>query len=399
MASRPRAVDLALAAGSAALTLAVVLGRGSWAASDETVAGSRWWVLPVLLVPSCALLVRRTHPLAAVAGVWVPFALHAALSGEGGEGLFIVWPAWVSLYALAAHGSRRQLVPGLALAVACQVVHALHDPSAWGAGAEESWSALWWNLLLLVAPLVGGLVAGSRRARALETERALADARARAAVTEERTRIARELHDLVTHHVNLVVLQAMAASGVLDRDAERVREPLRVIERSGREALTGMRRLLGVLRDEDAGQALAPQPGIDDLAELVESARTAGLSVGLAVTGRPHSLPSGLGLTVYRIVQESLTNAARHASGARVEVTLRYEEDALDVAVVDDGGRAVASVGGDGGRGLLGMRERVAVFAGTLDAGPRATGGFAVRARLPLPLGTVTPEDLPVESR
>src|SRR3712207_6270075 len=173
---------------------------------------------------------------------------------------------------------------------------------------------------------------------------------------------------------------------MLDRDPEQVREPLQVIERSGREALTEMRRLLGVLRDDDGERPLAPQPGVDDVDDLVDSARSAGLSVGLAVTGTPQRLPTGLGLTVYRIVQEALTNTARYATGARVSVSLRYEPDVLDVAVVDDGAAQEPRLGTEGGgRGLLGMRERVAAYAGTLEAGPASGGGFAVHARLPLP--------------
>ena len=151
-------------------------------------------------------------------------------------------------------------------------MHDLNDPLNWRT-AEGAWAAAWWDLVLFVPALVGGVVAGSRRTRTLATEKALVEAQARAAVAEERARIARELHDVVTHHVNLVVLQAMAASGLLDRDPERVREPLQVIERSGREALTEMRRLLGVLRDDDAERPLAPQPGVDDVDDLVGSAR------------------------------------------------------------------------------------------------------------------------------
>ena len=162
----PRALDVGFAAGSAALTLAVVFGEGLAAASDQTIAGSRWWVLPLMLVPSAALLWRRSHPLATVAGVWVPIALHAMFTGMGAEGLFIVWPAWVSLYALAAYGSRRQLLTGLAVAAVALFVHDWNDPRAWRAGAEAAWSAAWWDLLLFVAPLIGGLVAGTRRTRA-----------------------------------------------------------------------------------------------------------------------------------------------------------------------------------------------------------------------------------------
>ena len=379
----PRALDIGFAAVSAVLTTLVLLDTGVAAASDQSIAGSRWWVAPLILVPSAALLWRRTRPVATIAGVWVPLAVHAQLTGDGGEGLYLVWPAWVSLYALAAYGSRRQLLTGIPIALVCLAVHDLNDPLNWRT-AEGAWSAAWWDLVLFVPALVGGIVAGARRTRTLATEKALVEAQARAAVAEERARIARELHDVVTHHVNLVVLQAMAASGMLDRDPERVREPLRVIEASGREALTEMRRLLGVLRDDDAERQLTPQPGVEDVDTLIGSARSAGLDVGLAVTGTPRRLPAGLALTVYRIVQEALTNAARHAAGSRVGVSLRYEPDAVDVAVVDDGGRPVEHAPG-GGRGLLGMRERVAVFAGTLETGPSPAGGFAVHARLPVP--------------
>jgi signal transduction histidine kinase len=378
----PSRLDIASACASAVFTTLVLLGVGHYAGSDETVAGSRWWVAPLLLVPPAALLWRRADPLVATLGVWCPAGVHAVLSGDAALGTFVVWPGMVSLYALAAYGTRRQLTAGLAVAVAAMVAHGLNDPENWT--AESGWAALWWNLVLVAAPLVGGVVAGSRRARQLAAEKAEAQAEARAAVGEERARIARELHDVVTHHVNLVVLQAMAASGVLDLDPEKVREPLRVIERSGREALTEMRRLLGVLRNADEERPLSPQPGMDDVDTLVGSARSAGLSVDLAVSGDPRRLPAGLALTVYRIVQESLTNAARHAAGSRVGVRLRYEPDAVDVAVVDDGGRPAGTAPG-GGRGLLGMRERVAVFAGTLETGPSPDGGFAVHARLPLP--------------
>ena len=381
MGSRSRLLDIAIAATSAVLALLDLFGEPYDLASGE-LTGSRWWAAPLLLIPSVALLWRRTQPLAMIAGVWIPFAVHAQVTGNGGEGLYLLWPAWVSLYALAAYGTRRQLLAGIPLALVCLAVHDLNNPLNWRT-AVAAWDALWWDVVVFVPALVGGIVAGSRRARILATEKALVEAQARAAVTEERARIARELHDVVTHHLNLVVLQAMAADGRAGRD-QPVRESLQLIERSGREALTEMRRLLGVLRDEDGERPLTPQPGMDDVGRLVDSARTAGLSVDLAVAGVPRRLPAGLALTVYRIVQESLTNAARHAAGSRVGIRLRYEPDAVDVAVLDDGGRPADSSHG-GGRGLLGMRERVAVFAGTLEAGPSPDGGFAVHARLPLP--------------
>jgi signal transduction histidine kinase len=379
----PRALDIGFAAVSAVLTLIALYAPGVAALTDASLAGSRWWAAPLLLVPSVSLLWRRSNPLVPIVGVWLPVALHAQLTGDGGEGLYLVWPAWVSLYALAAYATRRQLVAGMAVAVVSLAVHDLNDPLNWRT-AEGAWAAAWWDLVLFVPALVGGIVAGSRRARTLATEKALVEAEARAAVAEERARIARELHDVVTHHVNLVVLQATAASGLLDRDPERVREPLRVIERSGREALEEMRRLLGVLREDSGDRPLAPQPGVEDVDRLVGSARDTGLAVGLSVSGDPRPLPAGLGLTVYRIVQEALTNAARHAAGSRVGVSLRFEPETLDVAVVDDGGSATAPATSGGGRGLLGMRERVAVYAGTLEVGRGTDGGFAVHARLPL---------------
>ena len=213
----PRALDIVFAAVSAVLTTLVLLDTGIAAASDQSIAGSRWWVAPLILVPSVALLFRRTSPLATIAGVWIPVALQAQLTGDGGEGLYLVWPAWVSLYALAAYGTRRQLFTGIPLALVCLAVHDLNDPLNWRT-AEGAWAAAWWDLVLFVPALVGGVVAASRRTRTLATEKALVEAQARAAVAEERARIARELHDVVTHHVNLVVLQAMAASGLLDRD-------------------------------------------------------------------------------------------------------------------------------------------------------------------------------------
>jgi signal transduction histidine kinase len=381
---RSKLLDAGLAIGSPALTLVSLFDRGI----DPAIAGARFWVTPLLLIPSVALLARRRRPLLAVVGVWVPIAVHAAVSRQGAEGLFLVLPAWVSLYALTAYGGRRQIVAGIALAIVALGLHDVFDPMAWRAGPESAWAAAWWDLLLVVAPLLGGMVAAARRVRTIAAEKALVEARAQVALAAERTRIAHELHDVVTHHINLVVLQAMAGSGLLDQDPERVREPLVVIERSGREALAEMRRLLGVLRDEHGERPVAPQPGLDDVGSLVDSARSAGLSVALSVTGSPRQLPAGLALTVFRVVQEALTNAARHAAGARVGVTLGYECGALEVLVEDDGGRPGALSPPDlpsGGRGLLGMRERVALYAGTLDAGPVADGGFAVHARLPAP--------------
>jgi signal transduction histidine kinase len=211
-------------------------------------------------------------------------------------------------------------------------------------------------------------------------------AEAERAVAEERTRIARELHDVVAHSMSVMVVQAGAARRVLDREPDRAAEALQAIETTGREALTEMRRLLGVLRDQgEARPELAPQPTIDGIGSLVEHFADAGLPVTLERFGVERELPAGIGLSAYRIVQEGLTNALKHAGpDTRVEVKVRYRDDDIEVEVLDDG-RGVTSSPPDGsGHGLVGMRERVDVCGGDLKAGPRPGGGFAVRARLPV---------------
>ncbi len=383
-------MDRVLAGLCALLSLGAV--GGVTFAQGGPVSGGRWWTVPLFLVPAAALLVRRTFPLLCVAGVWVPIALHAALTDLGAEGLFLVVPAWGSLYALAAYGSRRQLYVGLAVAVISLAVHDVNDPGAWRSGEAAAWAAAFWDILLFVPALFGGWVAALRREHRLAAANAALDRRrhaeARAAVQEERARIARELHDSVTHNINIVLLQAMAASGVSQDDPTRVREPLAVIERSAREALEEMRHMLGILRHVEEAGPPAVAPGVDDLAALVAGAHDSGLSVQITIEGAQQRLPGAVGLTLYRIVQESLSNAARHAARSRVAVRLSYEPVAVDLSVVDDGGDVSTPADLDGrargaGLGLIGMRERVAVFGGTLETGPLADGGFAVHARLP----------------
>ncbi|CAA9556297.1 MAG: Two-component system sensor histidine kinase, partial [uncultured Thermoleophilia bacterium] len=219
-----------------------------------------------------------------------------------------------------------------------------------------------------------------RRATALAAAR---DEHAREAVAEERARLARELHDVVSHSVAVMIVQAEAGDVLLDDDPARARSALRSIAASGRDALLDLRRLLGVLRAEEGAAALGPQPGVGAIESLLDDVRAAGLDVDLAVEGRPEPLPVALDLSAYRIVQEGLTNVIRHAGGARARVTLRYEDGRLGVEVSDDG-HAPASPAGAAGRGLIGVRERVALYGGEVEAGPRADGGFTLRAVLPL---------------
>jgi signal transduction histidine kinase len=216
-------------------------------------------------------------------------------------------------------------------------------------------------------------------ARQLEAER---EDRARAAVLDERVRIARELHDLVAHSVSTMVVQAGAARRSVRAQPDDARAAALTIETTGREALGELRGLLGVLRRGDEELALAPQPTLERVDALVDGARAAGLDVGLRVEGAPAPLPRGQELAAYRIVQESLTNALQHAGGARTDVVVRYGRTALEIEVADDGAEPGGGSGASG-HGLVGMRERVALYGGSFDAGPGDDGGWVVRARLP----------------
>ena len=219
-------------------------------------------------------------------------------------------------------------------------------------------------------------------ARAERAERAQSIA-AEHAVQEERVRIARELHDVVAHSVSVMVVQAGAGRRVLERRPEQAAEALGVIEATGRNALDELRRLLGVLRHEEGAAAVGPQPTAGDLHTLVAQWREAGMDVGLDVVGEAPELPAGMSLTIYRIVQEALTNVMKHAGPAQVEVTVRYD-DAVEIEVDDDGRGNRPDDVPSSGQGLIGMRERVELFGGTLVVGPRPGGGYRVRAAIPL---------------
>ncbi len=229
----------------------------------------------------------------------------------------------------------------------------------------------------------------TRRAYMLELERTAAHAEAqrlaeaRHAVADERTRIARELHDVVAHSMSVMVVQAGAARRVLDANPQQAADALEAIEDTGRQSLDEMRRILGVLRSDDEQLELAPAPSLDDFGRLVDQCEQAGLPVELTVEGDPVELPASLELSAYRIVQESLTNTLKHAGPARATVSVTYGAEELRVCVNDDGRGAAATTAG-AGQGLVGMRERVEAFGGSLDAGPRAGGGYAVSAVLPI---------------
>jgi signal transduction histidine kinase len=239
--------------------------------------------------------------------------------------------------------------------------------------------ALVWSLAWVVSRRVRSTRALRARAATLEAERERVAAQA---VAEERGRIARELHDVVAHNVSVMVVQAGGVRRLLQPDQVREREALETIELTGRRALTEMRRLVGVMRSNPNTADREPQPGLGSVDRLLEEIRNAGLPAKLEVTGTRVDLPPGLDLSAYRIVQEALTNALKHAGPAHATVTLNYGRDTLEIDITDDG--LAKRTNGSGGHGLIGMRERVGLYGGELEAGPQPEGGFRLRARLPI---------------
>ena len=242
---------------------------------------------------------------------------------------------------------------------------------------------LWFAMAWVVGRLMRSWRLRAEKLERLASELAAErDARARAAVEAERMRIAHELHDVVAHNVSVMTIQATAASRILASDLEAARDALASVERIGRETVDEMRILLGVLRKRGADEPFAPQPGLVELDALAERVRSAGLPVEVVLEGRPRPLATGLDLAAYRIVQEALTNALKHAGGAQARVTVRYTDTALELEVVDDG--AGNGDGGGTGNGLVGMEERAAMYGGQVKIGRRREGGWEVRARLPV---------------
>jgi signal transduction histidine kinase len=355
-------------------------------------------VLAVLLVAAQGLPLawRRRRPLLALAAVLAANTAYYAL-GFPQTGFDLALP--VAVYSAAAYtGPRSSLLAAVATMASFVALYALEVGPFW---ASVPPSFLAWLLAIFAALWVWGRYLQVRRAYTAElearAERAERDreAEARRAVAAERVRIARELHDVVAHHVSVTVVQAGAARQVLDADPERARSALRAIEDAGRRALTAMPSLLRALRTDDADEARAPQPSLADLDDLVAGVTAAGLPVTLRITGDQRPLPASLDLSAYRIVQEALTNSLKHAGPARAEVVICYGQQDLEVTVTDDGsesafGRRPSDSDRQlrqSGHGLVGMRERVALFGGDLQAGALPQGGFAVHARLPLAAG------------
>jgi signal transduction histidine kinase len=339
--------------------------------------------LVLIVLGAAPLAWRRIHPLAVLVITSTAIVTYESL---GFPSLSLSFGVLVALYTAATLLDRRQS------AIACLVVAVGVMIVLLTARWEVNVGSIISNVVIFGTVWLIGDNVGTRRellaslrerARQAEENR---DEEARRAVAEERARIARELHDVVAHHMSVMIVQAGAARRILPSDPDRAAEVLTSVESTGREAMNEMRRMLGVLRSDDEDAAgMTPQPSVVDLSELVAHCAEAGLEVSLDVEGEPTDVPPGVGLSAYRIVQEALTNTLKHAGPATASVRVTYRPDRLDVEVCDDGrGASAGSAARSTGHGLVGMRERVDVFGGELTTGPRPGGGFAVRAQLPL---------------
>jgi signal transduction histidine kinase len=379
LAANPLLVDTVIALGLAALSLFAVASGATDTGSRETLS------VFLLLMESLPLVFRRRWPIPVLVVTFGATLLHASLASNESvnEGI----GSLVALFTVAERYDRRVSVTAAAAVAAGFILLTLSK-----ADLQLALSGLISTTLGVgVVWALGDWVKTRRRyadaieqsARLLEADR---EDRSRRAVQQERERIARELHDIVTHHVSVIVIQAGAGLTALGDRPDPARTALEAIDRTSRQALSDMRLMLGMLGDPmatDPGRE--PVPGLQRLGELIEEVRSAGLAVELSVEGERRPLDDGIELSAYRIVQEALTNTLKHARGARARVRLGYEPRTLDIEVTDHGGSGSQDLGDGsaGGRGLIGMRERVALFGGELETVPIA-GGFRVHARLPI---------------
>jgi len=382
-------VDAGLGIAAAGLIAIATWGQPRLIGS-EAIAGPSWLLALLPLLLGAPLVLRRRAPLLMWLAIWAAIVLLSLLTRDLLRGLAWTFVLFTGAYSLGAYASLRRAVAGLVIIAPVVVVlgHRGVLALAFSQGEGGGSSAVGLAFLQLLAFwLAGVLVDARRRAEALAERSAGMQLQAEQAAAAERARIARELHDIVAHHLSVVVLQA-AGARASGKPAETTLEK---IENSARQALEETSRLLDVLRDPVEESELAPQPAIRELGALAASVRAAGLPVNLVIDDNLAALPATVDVSVYRIVQEALTNVLKHAGPARADVTIGYEQDTVTIEVTDDGTGDPGHQAPAGGHGLAGMRERAAVFGGELTAGPRPGGGFAVRGRLPirdgLPLG------------
>jgi signal transduction histidine kinase len=370
---RSFAFDLTLAAVATAAELAQVIGAtgtpGALALALAVVAGG-------------ALVLRRTVPLAVLATTLAATAAIVVL-GDDPSGVSVL----IALYTTAALCERRVSLAALVVTAAIAAPASAATADAPGRETSATFGAIIVVVLMVGIWGLGAYAQTQRRYRRELQERAASAERereqlARIAVHEERASIARELHDIVAHSVSVMLVGVRGARDTLRASPEVAEETLARVERSGEQSLAELRRILALLREPAQRAESRPQPSLAELDELVASYRAAGLAVRLEVIGEPMPLPSGVELSVYRIVQEALTNALKHADPTTVTVTLGYRDARLELEVMDDGTPTLGAA--TAGQGLIGMRERVALLGGELETGPREGGGFRVAARLPV---------------
>ena len=329
-------------------------------------------------------------PVAVLALAFVPLA-GMALAGSGLESTYIMLVLLAAFAAVGAYSERRRASAGLALGLGLLAALVVVENLVASEGADQPAAGdfiFLGALMSLVWALAVGLRERSQRASALEVHAERVDRereqQARAAVAEERARIARELHDVVAHSVSVIAVQTGSIRHRLRKARPAEAQELAAIEQTARQALAEMRRMLGLLRADEEGLSLAPQPGMDEVERLVERVREAGVDVELMLEGDRRSLSPGVDLAAYRIVQEALTNVIKHAGPAHARVAVRFGERELELVVSDDGRGPSAEPPDAGGNGLVGMRERAALYGGSLEARPGEDGGFVVNARLPV---------------
>jgi signal transduction histidine kinase len=370
MRIRGQRFDALLAAALAALFVFEAL-------TETGFAGKRPVGIAVGVAFAATVTLRRRLPIVPMAAA--VFAIEFAnLVGPNalGDTAALLFAVVITIYSCGAYTAGRMTIACLVLLAAAIPLAAIEP------GQSTSASDIGFFLMFFGGPFAAGVVMRRRRAR--DTEVVLeSEQRTRVAITEERARIARELHDVIAHAVSVVVLQARGARKLIEPEQTEVRTALDTIEHSAGEALSEMRRLLKLLRENEEEPAFAPQPSLSHVGALAERARAAGLAVDMRIDGDLDDLPAAIDVSGYRIVQEALTNAIKHAGPAHATVVIARTDSQLSIEVVDDG--PGDATGESGGHGLLGMRERVAVYGGRLEAGPRRDAtGFAIRVELPL---------------
>jgi signal transduction histidine kinase len=342
-----------------------------------------WLGYGVLVATAAPLAARRVYPVATLVATIVFAFTYDALDYPAA---FYTIAIVVALYGAVAQGRR---APALAIVAAAFAAFVITDVLFPRGHVMDPPNALWFGGWL-VAGWVAGEFSRSRRSYLEEVERRAVDAErtrdeeARRRASEERMRIARELHDVLAHSMSVINVQASVALHLLDRQPEQARPALVAITQASRDALRDLRATLGVLRGTDEAETRSPAPTLARLDDLVRTASAAGVQVRVNVTGGPRPLPPGIDLAAYRIAQESLTNVARHAAASTATLSIAYGDDELLVEVADDGTEIADPGSVRAGLGLIGMRERAASVGGEVEAGPRPEGGFRVRVRLPL---------------